>query len=152
MSRKTGAPRMNVALHALLTVATAGVFVPIWFSWARQWLDTLVPGMRIPRWGPVVSLSLSLLTLVSVILAFAPFDPFPELRYGLVAAFVGLAFLNGTVITLMSLRAREILIRYSAEAMPVTYEISSYWTLSGATLQLQHHINVISLIAEWEPA
>jgi uncharacterized membrane protein YjgN (DUF898 family) len=143
---------MSVLLHALLTVITAGVFVPIWFSWARQWLDTLVPGLRIPRWGPGVSLVLSLMTLVAGLLVFLPIVAMDVVVFELVVVMCVLGAANGIVVTIMAMRAREILLVYSEERLPIVYDITAEWTLGLTSQQLQHHINTLSLIDEWEPA
>ena len=151
MSRKIGAPRMNVMLHGFLTLVTAGVFVPIWFSWVRQWLDTLVPGMRIPCWAPGVSLALSLMAVATGLLALMPFEPFMLLTFELVAAMCLLGLANGAVITVMAMRTREILMLYSEEHMPIVYDVTTEWTIGMTSQQLQHHINTMTLIDEWEP-
>jgi len=143
---------MSVLLHALLTVVTAGVFVPIWFSWARQWLDTLVPGLRIPRWGPGVSLALSLMTLAAGMLVFLPFVALDVVLLELVVAMCVLGAANGIVITIMAMRTREILLIYSDERLPIAYDVTTEWTFGLTSQQLQHHINTLSLIDEWEPA
>jgi hypothetical protein len=143
---------MSVLLHALLTVITAGVFVPIWFSWARRWLDTLVPGLRIPKWGPGVSLALSLMTLAAGMLVFLPLVVLDVILFEIVLVMCVLGIANGIVITIMAMRTREILLVYSEERLPIVYDVTAEWTVGLTSQQLQHHINTLSLIDEWEPA